>query len=535
MIGAIYSRKSKFTGKGESIENQVELCKQHGKNLGITEFLIYEDEGFSGGNTHRPKFQEMLKDAKNKKFDVLICYRLDRVSRNIADFSLLIQELQKYNIAFVSIREQFDTSSPMGRAMMYIASVFAQLERETIAERIRDNMLELAKSGRWLGGQTPLGYDSEQITYLDSEFKERKMCKLIAIKRELQIVKTIFEQYKKTKSLSQVSKYLLSRNIKGKNGGDFTKGSVNDILKNPVYVKADEEVMDYLESKGILTAGTPDGKKGILTYNKRSKGVEQDKSEWIAAVSKHNGIVDSQDWLEIQETLKDNKTKAPNLGKTHTALLTGLLKCGKCGSGMRVTYGKVNKKTGKRTHYYTCSMKNNSGGTRCDCKNVRGDQIEEVVIQNLKNYDKTVLRNELNSIKEEMYNSKNDKSSEIKEINSQIEKNEKSIQILIKQLTDNDDVSIAKYFMDEMKSLNSKNKDLKKKIEDLSDNNNIIDVGLYNFEIYENALMEFKNFIDTSKEVEHRRYLIGSVVDKILWYSDSGDIEIQLWGSGKKK
>ena len=93
MIGAIYSRKSKFTGKGESIENQVQLCKEHGKNLGITEFSIYEDEGFSGGNTHRPKFQEMLKDAKNKKFDVLICYRLDRVSRNIADFSLLIQEL----------------------------------------------------------------------------------------------------------------------------------------------------------------------------------------------------------------------------------------------------------------------------------------------------------------------------------------------------------------------------------------------------------------------------------------------------------
>ncbi|MDO7204481.1 recombinase family protein [Paraclostridium bifermentans] len=96
-----------------------------------------------------------------------MCYRLDRVLRNIADFSSLIEDLQKYNISFVSIREQFDTSTPMGRAMMFIASVFAQLERETIAERVRDNMLELAKSGRWLGGTAPLGFNQKIYPYID--------------------------------------------------------------------------------------------------------------------------------------------------------------------------------------------------------------------------------------------------------------------------------------------------------------------------------------------------------------------------------
>ena len=136
---AIYSRKSKFTGKGESIENQVEMCKQYGRNIGINTFEIYEDEGFSAKNTDRPEFQRLMKDIKKKKFTHLICYRLDRINRNVADFSNTLEILNKYDISFVSIKEQFDTSNAMGRAMMNISAVFAQLEREPTAERIRDN------------------------------------------------------------------------------------------------------------------------------------------------------------------------------------------------------------------------------------------------------------------------------------------------------------------------------------------------------------------------------------------------------------
>ncbi len=118
---------------------------------------MYEDEGFSGGNLERPQFRMMMRDAQKKNFAAIVVYRLDRISRNIGDFAKLIEELNTLKIAFVSIKEQFDTSSPMGRAMMYISSVFSQLERETIAERIRDNMHELSKTGRWLGGTTPTG------------------------------------------------------------------------------------------------------------------------------------------------------------------------------------------------------------------------------------------------------------------------------------------------------------------------------------------------------------------------------------------
>ena len=217
---AIYSRKSKFTGKGESIENQVQMCKDYlfnqNRNNESFEFLIYEDEGFSGGNTNRPEFQRLMNDVALKKFDILICYRLDRISRNVADFSSTLETLQRYDVDFVSIREQFDTSSPMGRAMIYIASVFAQLERETIAERVRDNMLELAKSGRWLGGTPPLGYKSKPATYFDENMTERSMVRLSSDDEELKIVKLIFDKYLELKSLSSVEAYMLRALLQNK-------------------------------------------------------------------------------------------------------------------------------------------------------------------------------------------------------------------------------------------------------------------------------------------------------------------------------
>ena len=140
----------------------------------VNSVLVYEDEGFSGGNLERPQFKKMMNDAKAGKLSAIIVYRLDRISRNIGDFASLIEELNDLRISFVSIKEQFDTSSPMGRAMMYIASVFSQLERETIAERIRDNMHELSKTGRWLGGTTPTGYSSEQVQKVAVDGKVRK-------------------------------------------------------------------------------------------------------------------------------------------------------------------------------------------------------------------------------------------------------------------------------------------------------------------------------------------------------------------------
>lgn len=137
---AIYSRKSKFTGKGDSIGNQIEMCKNYISNLAIEDEIdisVFEDEGYSGKNLERPKFKKMMEIHDIKPFDYLVVYRLDRISRNVGDCAKLIEQLNATHTTFICIKEQFDTSTPTGVAMMNIAMVFAQLERDTIAITIK--------------------------------------------------------------------------------------------------------------------------------------------------------------------------------------------------------------------------------------------------------------------------------------------------------------------------------------------------------------------------------------------------------------
>lgn len=173
-----YYRFSSHSQNDASIDQQRELAHEWADVHGFKIVQEYEDAGFSGGNLERPQFKKMMKDSQKIAFAAIVVYRLDRISRNIGDFAKLIEDLGDRHIDFISIREQFDTSSPMGRAMMYIASVFSQLERETIAERIRDNMHELSKTGRWLGGTTPTGYASESLSSVTVDGNVKKACKL---------------------------------------------------------------------------------------------------------------------------------------------------------------------------------------------------------------------------------------------------------------------------------------------------------------------------------------------------------------------
>ena len=228
-IYIIYSRKSKFTGRGESIENQIDMCKNYllSKYGNILEkIVIFQDEGFTGYNTNRPQFQEMMKVIRNKKVRCVIVYRLDRISRNVADFCHLKEVFSKYNVSFISVTENFDTTTPMGVAMLMISSVFAQLERDTIAERIRDNMYELAKSGRWLGGTTPLGFKSKRVDSIDLDGKKRSLYKLESVDDEVEKVKVIWDKMSELKGLSKLESCLLEMGFKTRNNNSFTRFSL---------------------------------------------------------------------------------------------------------------------------------------------------------------------------------------------------------------------------------------------------------------------------------------------------------------------
>jgi len=529
MVAAIYSRKSIFTGKGESIENQIALCRDYAeKYLKVDEFLIYEDEGYSGGNTNRPKFKEFIKDVEAKKINVLICYRLDRISRNVADFSSTLELLQSNSVDFISIKEQFDTTTPMGRAMVYISSVFAQLERETIAERVKDNMLQLAKTGRWLGGQEPLGYLSKRISYFDGELKERYLMKLTPIAKELNLVELIFNKYLELHSITGVVKYLNLAGIKGKNGGDLATTQISRLLSNPLYVKSSEETHKYLKALGINVFGIPKG-EGYLTYNK-TKNITTDRDivEWIAAIGKHPGVIVASRWLEVQKILLSNKsTRIIRLGTgTTKALLTGILKCSKCNSNMIIKQGhKSRTKEAIRYDYYVCSAKDISYGKKCNNKNIRIDKLDALVVNEIKAYNKGLFINEL----EEAINYEIDTTtflSKIESIKESIIAKELSITNLVKQLALNKNQQLSKYFLCEIEKLNHENLNLNQALETAT----LEEVNLHKKADSTSLILDgFTGFNEEFLRIDNillKRNLLKTVLNKVLWDGEHDIIKI---------
>ena len=542
MRAAIYSRKSRYTGKGESIENQIQLCKEHAiKFLEIVEenFFVYEDEGFSGGNTNRPQFQRMMKDAKEKKFDVIICYRLDRISRNVSDFSNLIKDLKKNNVDFVSIREQFDTTTPMGRAMMYIASVFSQLERETIAERIKDNMVQLAKTGRWLGGIPPTGYESKPIVILDESGKERKMFKLSPISDELDVIQLIYDKYVRLKSITNVEKYLVTNKIKTKNGLDFQRYSVRFILGNPVYAKADKTMFDYLtkNSFDVYSDITEfNGMYGLMGYNKTLQDKElnsnrlRDTSEWIIAVGKHKGVISSEVWIETQKLLEQNKSKSYRKVKSTISLLSGVLRCANCGSYMRPKAMQRKNEDGEQVFYYMCEMKEKSRKSRCDIKNVNGNVIDKSIVNVLKKIaaKNPPLVDEVLGEKALVENSKDSIQIEIDEIQKQILENEMGIQNLITSITKGHKDEIRDIMIKRMEELATEKEFYKKRLLVLKNVDKVSEINEINLELVTESLSALTDSVWELMNVESKRRIIKSVVNKILW--DGKKINLLLSG-----
>lgn len=462
----IYSRKSKFTGKGESIENQIELCRQyiamHFGEDAAENVLVYEDEGFSGGNLERPQFKKMMKDSQKIAFAAIVVYRLDRISRNIGDFAKLIEDLGDRHIDFISIREQFDTSSPMGRAMMYIASVFSQLERETIAERIRDNMHELSKTGRWLGGTTPTGYASESESKITVDGKVKKACKLKPIPEEIQLVKTIFEVFMETGSLCKTDQYLLEHRCVTKRGKQFTRFAIRGILTNPVYMIADETAYQYLKENNVdlfAERSEFDGEHGIMAYNRtlqRPGKANQIRpmEEWIVAVGKHPGIIAGSDWVRVQAMLDVNKSKSYRRPRSNVALLSGLLRCGECGDYMRPKLTNRKNADGELIYIYMCSTKERSHGTVCAMKNCNGNTLDAKIIEEIRKLstDKETLTRLLAQTKKVISGSKEGYDAELALLKEKHTETEDRIKRLVESLSVASDTS-AKYVMEQIDAL----------------------------------------------------------------------------------
>ena len=273
----VYARKSIHMDKSESIKNQILTCKNYITStypeVSEDEIKVYTDDGFSGKDTNRPRYELMMQDIATTKNGYLVCYKLDRVSRSISDFSSLINDLSSKNVNFVSVKEQFDTSTICGRAMMYIFAVFAQIERETTAERVKDGMMMLAKTGRWLGGNIPAGFDVGRKENVEAGGTNKKSSYLKP-NENMRTVKLIYEKYLECGSAHHISSQFFDEGIKTLNGVNYSHISIREILRNPVYCTADAQSFEYFSQKGCKNIFFEKKdfykKRGLTAYNRRS-------------------------------------------------------------------------------------------------------------------------------------------------------------------------------------------------------------------------------------------------------------------------
>lgn len=540
---AIYSRKSKFTGKGESIGNQIELCREYVRNLygeGSSECcVVFEDEGFSGGNLKRPDFQKMMAEVRRQKFRAIVVYRLDRISRNISDFTSLIDELTRLDVAFISIREQFDTSTPMGRAMMYIISVFSQLERETIAERIRDNMHELAKTGRWLGGNSPTGYESESVSKVMVDGKTRKACKLKPIPGEAETVKSIFDIYTSTDSLTATEAELLRCRLKTKNGKDFTRFAIKAILRNPVYMVADEDAYSYFAEKNAdicFPKEAFDGSRGIMAYNRtdQEKGrttVELPVSEWIIAIGEHPGFVSSKQWIGVQASLNRNKSKAYRKSRNNEALLTGLLFCA-CGERMYPKLTARKTAAGDLIFTYVCKMKERSKGERCSRSAADGNTLDEGIlaqIRPLTGHRSTITQLEKNRC---FYSGGRDRyETTLAELRTELAGNEKTIEGLLDSMGMIGDSIVKLRVLRRIEELSEANRNVENRIHELESAVNANCLSNIEFDRLRHLLAGFSTAMD-ELSIEGRRSVVRTVIREVIW--DGVNAHVFLAGSERE-
>ena len=336
MIEVVYARQSVEQKNSLSIDGQIDLCEK----ISGGPLEPYIDRGYSGKNTERPDFKRLMADVKAGKVKKIYVYRLDRISRSVADFGRIWETLRENHVEFVSISENFDTTTPMGRAMLHIIMVFAQLERETTAERVKDNYYRRAQLGRWPGGPAPYGYSNSKIIGDDG-----LVIPTITPNENAAIVKRIFEEYaKKDTSLTILAKMLSEEKIPSAKRDTWDTVTLSRILHNPTYVKASEEVFLYYKSRGanvMVPLETFDGEHGVLIVGKRESNERKytEVKDHQVSILNSIGIVSSEVWLACQTKLENNRQIGNNGRGTHT-WLSGLLKCGKCGYSIKVVCEK---------------------------------------------------------------------------------------------------------------------------------------------------------------------------------------------------
>ena len=350
---AIYIRVSTEdqVKEGYSLEVQREYLESFAKREGYEVFNVYCDEGISAYSTRREALQRLLKDAKDKKFELVLVYKIDRFSRKLKDLLNLVDELSSYGVGFKSATEPFDSTTSAGKLMFQQLGSFAEFERNRISERVFPGMIKGVQQGNWQGARfSPFGYIYN------------KAKKLLEIeKREADIVKLIYTMYLSGKSTHDIAAYLDKKGYKTRTGKQFYNKFICDILKNQIYT-------------GKIVWNKKHYDKNQKT-KKHYKYIRNDPSKILVVQGKHKPIIDEEDFADVQKLLANKTRTWRPRAKNKEYLLTGLITCTKCNHRYTGVSSISNHRLNKKKRWYRCSGPHLSH-LNCTNRAVKAEDIE---------------------------------------------------------------------------------------------------------------------------------------------------------------
>ena len=331
---AVYTRKSVDEGLEQDF-NSLDAQREAGEAFILSQKANgwiclpdrYDDGGFSGGNTNRPALKRLLADCEAGKIDMIVVYKIDRLSRSLCDFADLTKKFDEWGVEFSSVPQEINTATSAGRMMLNILITFAQYEREVITERVRDKMAASRRKGKWVGGSVPMGYRAENK-------------RLVVVPDDAEVVREIFRRYVEVQSPKLIAMELNGRGITTRQGKKWDSSHIARILSNHTYV-GEVKYKDAI-CKGEQEAIVP-------------------RELWDRVKAIRAGGAPHADRARRQETI---------------APLKNILRCGHCGGAMMPTYTTRN---GRRYYYYACCKDGKRAVSECPVRQVPAGDIEELV------------------------------------------------------------------------------------------------------------------------------------------------------------
>ena len=506
---ALYARVSTVeqAEEGYSIDEQLNLLREWCDHHGHIIHKEYVDRGFSGKNiSGRPAIQQLLHDASQNKFDIVLVWKMNRLSRKSLDLLTIVDQLQKRNIGFRSYTEQYETETPSGVLQFQMMAAIAEFERANIAENVKMGMIARAKEGLWNGGQV-LGYNTVKER---SDNRKGEVSKLYINEEEAIIIRKIFDMYVNGHGYKAISNHLNKQGFKTKKNNPFSINGVKTILSNPVYA-------------------------GYIRYNVRRDWSEKRRNninpDPIIVPGQHEPIISLEVWEQAKANM-EKRSRKPNRIHDGEFPLTGLLRCPVCDAGMVIGRTTNRLKDGRKRvlEYYVCGAWKNKGTAVCRSNGVRTDYADKYVLEKLTNLAENdiLIKQIVDNINEKNKNNVAPLQQEFELIKKSLsdlkQKKDKYLQLYVEEIITKIDLT------NQLSEIELKEAQLKERLQPVEGRLTIDNIPKVEYKTVKQVMKNFSKAYKEALTREQRKALLHVLIHKITISEDRkiDTIQIQL-------